>query len=105
MTIRKKFVLVSALALGAFFATLFPLSRALLNGVARLAIYDAAENVHRLQNGLVNRQAQLHPMAPAYAQGDRTYHFMQSPASPHVRTELTADTLKIIHITQIHCLY
>src|SRR5258708_9562028 len=98
MTMCKKTVLVSALALGGFFATLFPLSRALLNGVARLEIDDAAENVHRLQNGLVNRQAQLDLMERDYAQWDRTYNFMKSRDSGYVRTELTDDTFKIIHI-------
>src|SRR5258708_22818121 len=98
MTIRKKIVLVSALALGAFFATLFPLPRALLNGVARLEIDDAAENVHRLQNGLVNRQAQLDLIARDYAQWDRTYGFMKSQDSGYVRTQLTDHTFKILHI-------
>src|SRR5258708_20480208 len=99
MTMCKKTVLVSALALGGFFATLFPLSRALLNGVARLEIDDAAENVHRLQNGLVNRQAQLDLMARDYAHWDRTYNFMKSRDSAYVRSQLTPHTFKLLHLT------
>ena len=99
MTIRKKIVLFSALALGAFFATLYLVSRfALLDGFARLESDYAGENVHRLQNGLTNRQAQLDLVARDYAQWDRTYDFMKSKDPGYVRSELSDDTFKIVHI-------
>ena len=52
MTIRKKILLYSALALSAFLAAVYVVSRfALLNGFSRLESNYARENVHRLQNG------------------------------------------------------
>src|SRR5712692_1542054 len=100
MTIRKKIVLFSALALGAFFVALFLVSRfALLSGFARLVRIYARENIHHLQNELENEQSQLEIMARDYAQWDRTYDFMQSGNPDYVRTELTDDTFKIVHIS------
>jgi diguanylate cyclase (GGDEF)-like protein len=99
MTIRKKIVLFSALALGAFFVALYLVCRfALLNGFARLESDYARENIHHLQNELANEQSQIEVMARDYAQWDRTYDFMESRNSEYVRTELTDDTFKIIHI-------
>ena len=99
MTIRKKIVLFSALALGAFFVALYLVCRfALLNGFARLESDYARENIHHLQNELTNQQSQLELMARDYGQWDRTYEFMESKDPDYVRTELTDDTFKIIHI-------
>jgi diguanylate cyclase (GGDEF)-like protein len=99
MTIRKKIVLFSALALGGFFGALFLLSRfALLGGLARLESNYAGENVNHLQNELTNRQGQLELMAHDYAQWDRTYDFMKSRDPAYVRSEVTDDSFKIIHI-------
>jgi sensor domain CHASE-containing protein len=99
MTIRRKILLFSALALGAFLAAVYLVSRfALLNGFARLESETAQENIHHLQNGLKNEQSQLDVMARDYAQWDRTYGFMRTRDPDYVRTELTADTFKIIHI-------
>jgi diguanylate cyclase (GGDEF)-like protein len=99
MTIRKKIVLFSALALGAFFVALYLVSRfALLNGFARLESNYARENIHHLQNELENEQAQLEVVARDYGEWDRTYDFMQSPNPDYLRTELTDDTFKIVHI-------
>jgi diguanylate cyclase (GGDEF)-like protein len=99
MTIRKKIVLFSALALGAFFVDLFLVCRfALLNGFARLESNYAQENIHHLQNELANEQSQLEVMARDYAQWDRTYDFMKSRNPDYIRTELTDDTFKIIQI-------
>jgi diguanylate cyclase (GGDEF)-like protein len=100
MTIRRKILLFSALALGAFLAVVYLVSRfALLNGFARLESETAQENIHHLQNELKSQQSQLEVMARDYAQWDRTYDFMRSHDPEYVRTELTADTFKIIHIT------
>ena len=78
MTIRRKILLFSALALGAFLAAVYLVSRfALLNGFARLESEAARENIHHLQNGLKNEQSQLEIMARDYAQWDRTYDFME----------------------------
>jgi diguanylate cyclase (GGDEF)-like protein len=99
MTIRKKILLYSALALSAFLAAVYLVSRfALLNGFSRLESNYARENVHRLQNELQNEESRLAIMARDYAQWDRTYDFMQSRNTDYVRSELTEDTFNIIHI-------
>ena len=99
MTIRKKILLYSALALSAFLAAVYLASRfALLNGFSRLESNYARENVHRLQNELHNEQTRLAIMARDYAHWDRTYDFMRSHNSDYVRTELTDDTFNITHI-------
>src|SRR5579864_3868337 len=99
MTIRRKILLFSALALGAFFAVVYLVSRfALQNGFARLESEAARENIHHLQNGLKNEQSQLEIMARDYAQWDRTYDFMEKRDPDYERSELSIDTFKIIHI-------
>ena len=99
MTIRKKIILFSALALGAFFVALYLVSRfALLNGFARLESNYARENVRHLQNEVEKQQAQLEVMARDYGEWDRTYEFMESKNPEYVRAELQDDTFKIIHI-------
>ncbi len=99
MTIRKKIVLFSALALGAFFVALYLVCRfSLLSGFARLESTYASENIHHLQNELTNQQSQIEVMARDYGQWDRTYDFMESRNPDYVRAELTDDTFKIIHI-------
>jgi len=92
--------LFSALALGAFLAAVYMVSRfALLDGFSRLESDAARENIHHLQNGLKNEQSQLEIMARDYAQWDQTYNYMETHTPDYVRTELTSDTFKIIHIS------
>ena len=68
MTIRRKILLFSALALGAFLAAVYLVSRfALFNGFSRLESEAARENIYHLQNGLKNEQSQLEIMARDYA--------------------------------------
>jgi len=99
MTIRKKILLFSALALGAFLAAVYFASRfALLNGFARLENDHARQSVRHLQNGLQNEQASLEIVARDYAQWDRTYDYMESRNPQYVRTELTDAAFNIIHI-------
>lgn len=99
MTIRKKILLYSALALGAFLAAVYLLSRfALLNGFARLESNYAHENVRRVRNELQGTETQLAIMARDYAQWDRTYNFVQSRDPKYVKTELTEGTFNIIHV-------
>jgi diguanylate cyclase (GGDEF)-like protein len=99
MTIRKRILLYSALALGAFLAAVYFVSRfALLNGFSRLESNYAYESVRRLQNHLQSEQSQLSTMARDYAQWDRTYEFMAGHNKDYVRAELTDDTFNIIHI-------
>jgi len=99
MTIRKKILLFSALALGAFLAAVYFASRfALLNGFARLENDHARQSVRQLQNGLQNEQASLEIVARDYAQWDRTYDYMESRNPAYVRTELTDAAFNIIHI-------
>ena len=69
MTIRKKILLYSALALSAFLAAVYVVSRfALLNGFSRLESNYARENVHRRQNEMQNEESRLAIMARDYAQ-------------------------------------
>src|SRR5947207_127933 len=99
MTIRKKILLFSALALGAFLAAVYFASRfALLNGFARLENDQARQSVRHLQNGLQSEQASLEIVARDYAQWDRTYDYMESRNAAYVRTELTEAAFNIIHI-------
>lgn len=101
MTIRRKILLFSALALGAFLAAVYLVSRfALLNGFARLESEAAQDNIRHLQGALQNAQTQLDVMARDYAQWDRTYSFMRDHNPDYVRTELTSDTFKTIGISQ-----
>lgn len=99
MTIRKKILLFSALALGAFLAAVYLVSRfALMSGFARLEGESAQHEIHHLQNAFRNEQSSLQVMARDYAQWDETYDFMQSRAPEYARKELTNDTFKIIRI-------
>ena len=99
MTIRKKIILFSALALGAFFVALYLVSRfALLNGFARLESNYAHENVQHLQNELEKEQKQVQLMARDFGEWDRTYEFMDSRDPAYVRSELSDDTFKIMGV-------
>ncbi|HEX6802223.1 MAG TPA: diguanylate cyclase [Terriglobales bacterium] len=99
MTIRKKILLFSALALGAFLAAVYVVSRfALLNSFARLESESGRENVARIKSGLQIEETQLGTVARDYAQWDRTYEFMQSRDPGYVREELTNDTFKIVRV-------
>jgi len=99
MTIRKKIILFSALALGAFFIALYLVSRfALLNGFARLESNYAHENVQRLQNEVEKEQKQIQLMARDFGEWDRTYEFMESKDPAYVRSELSDDTFKIMGV-------
>ena len=104
MTIRKRILLYSALALGAFLAAVYFVSRfSLMNGFSRLESNYAYESVRRLQNHLESEQTQLSTMARDYAQWDRTYEFMAGRNKDYARTELTDDTFNIIHINLVSC--
>jgi len=99
MTIRKKILLFSALALGAFLAAVYLLSRfALLTAFARLESDSARETISHMQNGLRNEQAHLEILGVDYGQWDRTYGFMENRNPAYVRTELTPDSLKGIQV-------
>jgi diguanylate cyclase (GGDEF)-like protein len=99
MTIRKRILLYSALALGAFLAAVYFVSRfALLNGFSRLESNYAHESVRRLQNHVQAEEDQLVTMARDYAQWDQTFDFMVRHNSSYVHDELTDDTFNIIHI-------
>ncbi|HEY1527700.1 MAG TPA: CHASE4 domain-containing protein, partial [Candidatus Angelobacter sp.] len=99
MTIRKKILLFSALALGAFLATVYLLSRfALLTAFARLESDSARETISHMKSGLRNEQSHLEILGVDYGQWDQTYNFMQNRDPAYVRTELTPDSLKGIQI-------
>ena len=77
MTIRKKILLFSTLALGAFLTAVYFASRfALLNGFARLESNYAREKIVRLRDSVADEQERLAIMARDYSQWDRTYEFM-----------------------------
>jgi diguanylate cyclase (GGDEF)-like protein len=99
MTIRKKIVLFSALSLGIFLAAIYIVSRyALLSGFGRLESDYAHNSIRQLQTQFGNEESRLGVIARDYAQWDRTYDFMSSHDPEYIRTELTDDTFKIVHI-------
>lgn len=101
MTIRKKIVLFSALALGIFLAAIYLVSRyALLSGFARLESDYARTTIRQLRGEFDNEQSQLELIARDYAQWDRTYEFMRIHDAEYVHSELADDTFKILHINQ-----
>lgn len=100
MTIRKKILLFSALALGAFLAAVYLVSRfALLNGFARLESESGQESVRRIKNGLEIEQTQLETIARNYAQSDPTYDFMETRDPAYVREELINDSFKLMRVS------
>jgi diguanylate cyclase (GGDEF)-like protein len=99
MTIRKRILLFSALALGAFLTAVFFASRfALLSGFSRLESDYASVNTSHLQYRLRDEQNELATMARDYAQWDRTYQFMADHDHDYVRSELTGETFNIIDV-------
>ncbi|HZP17006.1 MAG TPA: diguanylate cyclase, partial [Terriglobales bacterium] len=99
MTIRKKILLFSALALGFFLAAVYLVSRwALLSGFARLESDSSRQNIERIQQALENEGARLDIFARDYAQWDETYEFMQAQSPAYVRSELANETFRILHI-------
>ncbi len=99
MTIRKRILLYSALALGAFLAAVYFASRfALLNGFTTLERADALEKIEHLQGHFADQQRQLAILARDYARWDRTYAFMKGRNPDYVRTELTVDTFETLAV-------
>jgi diguanylate cyclase (GGDEF)-like protein len=99
MTIRKKIILFSAVALGAFLAAVFLVSRfALMKAFARLEGKFAQSTVNQLQNGLQRKVDNLQIVAHDYAQSDTTYVFLQNKDPEYSRTVLTPDTLRALRI-------
>ena len=99
MTIRKKIILFSAVALGAFLAAVFLLSRfALTKGLARLESETSQNTIHQMRSALLHKQSNLETVAHDYAQNDTTYEFLQDRSSDYGRTTLTPDALKALHV-------
>lgn len=99
MTIRKRILLFSALALGAFLTAVFFASRfALLSGFSRLESNYAHVNINHIQHHFEDEQTELATMARDYAQWDRTYEFMSNHNQEFVRSELTSETFDIINV-------
>ena len=102
MNIRKKILLFSALALGAFLAAVSLVSRiALLKAFARLEADSARENVSRMQSAVGSEQSKLDILAIAYGQWDQTYNFMAGHDPAFADTELSAAALTRI---QVNCI-
>ena len=101
MTIRKKIILFSVLALGAFLAAVFLVSRwALMRGSARLESEAAQATVHHLQSAFENEQSNLEMTAHDYVQWNLTFDFMQPGAAEHI-SSITGETVKALHIDVI----
>src|SRR5581483_357602 len=99
MTIRKKIILFSALALGAFLAIVFLVSRfALMKAFVRLDGDAARTTVHQMRSALEHKHNNLEAVAHDYAQSDAAYDFLQSKNPDYEKTVLTPDTLKALHV-------
>ncbi len=99
MTIRKKIILFSAVALGGFLAAVYMVSRfALMKAFARLEGEFAQSTVQHLQKALRNEQNNLEMMAHDYAQSDATYDFLQNRNPDYAKNGITSDTLKVLRI-------
>lgn len=99
MTIRKKIILFSALALGAFLAIVFFVSRfALMKAFVRLDGDAAQTTVHQMRSALEHKHNNLEAVAHDYAQSDAAYDFLQSKNPEYAKTVLTPDALKALHV-------
>ena len=99
MTIRKKIILFSAVALGAFLAAVYMVSRfALMKAFARLEAESAQSTIHLLQNTLNDEQNNLEMVAHGYAQSDETFDFLQTRNPEYARRGIAADTLKGLRV-------
>ncbi|MBV9342903.1 MAG: diguanylate cyclase [Acidobacteria bacterium] len=102
MTIRKKILLFSALALGAFLAAVYLSARfALLRSFSRLESEIARQSIYRLEKALDNEETALDVLARDYSEWDRTYDFMESRRPDYIRQELTSDAFQVIHVDGI----
>lgn len=99
MTIRKKILLFSVLALGAFLIAVSLVSRsALLKAFARLEANSARDNIGHLRSALHHEQSHLDILATDYGQWDRAYNYMGSRDPAFLDTELSTATLQGIRI-------
>lgn len=99
MTIRKRILLYSALALGAFLAAVYVVSRfALVKGFSRLESSYAQESVRHLQSHFEDEEAELATLARDYARWDQTYEYMQTHNASYVRAELSDATLNLLEV-------
>src|SRR5690348_15601194 len=102
MTIRKKIILFSAIALGIFLAAVYLVSRfSLTNGFGRLESDSAEATVRQLRNAFGNQQNSLASVARDYAQWDATYDFIPSDNAEYVRANITDDTLKVLRVQYV----
>ena len=102
MTIRKKILLFSAIALGAFLAAVSLVSRiALLKAFARLEADSAREIVSRMQSAVVSEQSKLDILASDYGQWDQTYNFMASHDSAFAEAELPTSALSGLQVNWV----
>jgi diguanylate cyclase (GGDEF)-like protein len=99
MTIRKKIIVFSALALGAFLAIVFLVSRfALMKAFSRMDGDAAQTTVHQMRSALEHKHNNLEAVAHDYAQSDAAYDFLQSKNPDYTKTVLTPDALKALHV-------
>ncbi len=99
MTIRKKIILFSAVALGAFLAIVFLISRfALIKAFTRLEGEAAQNTIHQIHSALEHKHNNLETVAHEYAQSDAAYEFLQSRNVEYTRAVLTPDAMKALHV-------
>ncbi len=99
MTIRKKIILFSALALGAFLAIVFLVSRfALMRAFTRMDGDAAQTTVRQMRSALDHKHNNLEAVAQNYAQSDAAYDFLQSKNPDYAKSALTPDALKALHV-------
>ena len=99
MTIRKKIILFSAVALGAFLAIVFLISRfALIRALTRLEGDTAQNTVHQIHSALEHKQNNLETVAHEYAQSDAVDQFLESKNIEYMRAVLTPAALKALHV-------
>jgi diguanylate cyclase (GGDEF)-like protein len=96
MTIRKKIILFSVLALGAFLAAVYLVSRvALMKAFARLESESAQHTVLHMQSAFQNEQNSLEMVTRGYAHSDATFDFVQTRNPEYA---ITNGVLKVLRI-------
>src|SRR5947209_7285181 len=102
MTIRKKIILFSALALGAFLAAVYLVAQfALMETFARLEGEFAENTVHQIRNALDHKQSNLDTLAQYYAQSGAASELFQGKNSDSQATAFTPEALKNLDIAFI----
>ncbi|MEW6727152.1 MAG: HD domain-containing phosphohydrolase [Bacillota bacterium] len=102
MTIRRKTLLIVALALAFLVTVLYcAFQNVVLKGFARLEEQFVRRNVERALDALENNIATLDGTAVDWAAWDDTYVFVQDANAAYVRANLSAETFKNLRINHL----